>query len=430
MVTKRYIQNYDELAITPQRKIILELIEAAYGAIQSTEVIRKQMTLSENVLHIQDQMFDLGKYERIFLLGLGKGSAAVCKEVETILGDKLTEGYDIDVVEPLDFKKVQYTKGTHPLPSEENINFTKNAVTHLANLTEKDLVLIVICGGGSVMFEDPAKIDLATLTNIVHALLTSGADITEMNTIRKHLSRVKGGNLAKQLYPATVTSLIFSDVPGNDLSVIASGPTTKDLTSMDDVHNIIEKYKLLDTVTIPTDAFIELPTDDKYFANVHNLLIITNTTAIKAMQDKATELGQTAFVYSDRVQGDARLLGQELIDHAKAGQILLAGGESTIKVVGKGKGGRNQALALCALQYIGANSILASFGSDGWDFYELAGGIVDVETYKKMQELQLDPKTYIADDDSYHFFTAVGDGIKTGKLDSNVSDLYIVWKIV
>lgn len=423
-----YIKNYDQLATNDNRKVVLELIEAAYTAIQPKQVFEHNFLIENDILTIFDKTFDLSKFEHIFLLGFGKGSAGNCKILEDKLGDKIIDGYDIDVVEDPDFKKVHYTKGTHPLPSEANIAFTRHALEHLERATEKDLILIVTCGGGSVLFEAPNTLSLDQITTVNKALLESGATITEMNAIRKHLSRVKGGGLAKILYPATVVNLIFSDVPGNDLSVIASGPLVKDHSTMTDVQKIIAKYSLDKKVHVPLDAFAPTPTDPKYYEKVHNILMLSNHTALSAMEKLAKEKGLKVHVMTDRLEGDARTLGEKLIKETPPGHLLLAGGESTIKVTGKGKGGRNQALVLNALPYIQDETILASFGSDGWDFYELAGALADKDTLKKMAELHLDAQAFLADDNSYEFWNKTGDGILTGHLDSNVSDLYIVYK--
>ncbi len=423
-----YIKNYDQLATNDNRKIVLDLIEVAYAAIQPQLVFEHNFSLDGDTLTILDKKFDLSKFDGIFLLGFGKGSAGNCKLLEEKLGDRIIDGYDIDVVEDPQFKKVHYTKGTHPLPSEENIAFTKHAIEHFESSGENHLVIIVTCGGGSVLFEAPNKLSLDEITAVNKALLESGADITEMNSIRKHLSRVKGGGLAKILYPSTVVNLIYSDVPGNDLSVIASGPLVSDHSTMDDVKNIIKKYDLTKKVTVPDDAFSETPTDPKYFKNVHNILMLSNHTALTAMEKVAKEKGINVHIFSDKLQGDARTLGEKLLKETAPKQLLLAGGESTIKVTGHGKGGRNQALVLNALSHISGDTILASFGSDGWDFYELAGALADGETHTKMQEMNLDPKPFIEDDNSYEFWMKTGDGIQTGHLDSNVSDLYIVFK--
>ena len=423
-----FIKNYDQLASNDNRKLVLELIEAAYTSIQPKNVFDNHFSVKGNILKIQNKTFNLDDFEHIKLVGFGKGSAEMCRIIEHALGERLHEGFDIDVIDEHNLGKIKYTLGTHPLPSEENIEYTKKVLEYLKGADEKDLVLVVVCGGGSVLFEAPYKIDLSTLTKVNDALLDSGATITEMNVIRRHLSRVKGGGLAKIVYPSTVVSLLFSDVPGNDLSVIASGPTVRDHTSMTDVKKILDKYNLLDKVKIGNDDFQETPNDDKYFKKVHNILMVSNHTALDAMEKKARELGKNSFILTDRLQGDARALGKDLINQTPNGQILLAGGESTIKITGNGKGGRNQALVLSSLPHLKSSTVIASFGSDGWDYYKFAGAIADTETIKKAKSLGLDASEFLSDDNSYGFWEKIGEGIKTGKLESNVSDLFIVYK--
>lgn len=425
-----YIKNYTALASTENRKVVLQLVESAFASIAPDAIFKNEFVYENDHLRIQKQTFNLNDYHRVFLIGFGKGSSGICKRIEQKLGDKLTTGFDIDVVDET-FDKVQYTKGTHPLPSQANIDYTHKVLEATKGLTEKDLVLVVICGGGSVMFENPYKVSLDLLTSTVKALLNSGANITEMNVIRKHLSSVKGGGLAKHLFPATVASLIFSDVPGNDLSVIASGPTVPDHTSMNQVKSILKKYNLLVETRhgVSLQDFTETTTQAKYFAKVHNILMLSNLTAIHAMEMKARELGYKSYILTDKLQGDARELGEKLLDEAAPGEILLAGGESTIKITGKGKGGRNQALVVSALPFIkNDKTVLVAFDSDGWDFYGFAGAIADSETIKKAKEKDLDPKKYLKQDNCYEFLEKSGDGIDTGKLQSNVSDLYIVLK--
>jgi glycerate-2-kinase len=335
--------------------------------------------------------------------------------MEDKLGDYLTVGYVIDNVLQK-FSKVSFTLGTHPFPSKENINFTENVLQNLSNLTDKDLVFVVICGGGSAMFETPFKASLDTLVEVSNLLLRSGATISEMNVISKHL------------YPAAVASLIFSDVPGNDLSTIASAPTVKDSTTKNDAMEIVIKYNIQKNISNLQDYFIDLPTDDKYFRNVTNIIVVSNKSALLAMQDKARLLGFETDLYSDRLQGEAKLIGKKLLEVAKPGRILLSGGETTIKVAGKGKGGRNQALVLAALPYVSSGTVIASFDSDGTDFYHFAGAIGDEKTVQKAKDLKLDPHKYLSDDNSYEFFEKSGDGIFTDKLESNVADLMVVLK--
>lgn len=420
------IKNYDSLAATDLRKVALDLIETAFASITPDEIFKTNFSYENNILRLNDKNFDLGNFERVHLIGFGKGSAQMCKIIEEKLGEKLFQGFDIDVVESLNFSKVNYTKGTHPLPSQINIDYTKKVLEATSNLNEKDLVLVVICGGGSAMFEEAISLSFEKLVKLFKDMLNSGADITEMNIVRKHVSKVKGGKLAKHLYPATVASLIFSDVPGNDLATIASGTTVKDNHTLSEAKEILAKYNLSNDVT--DQDLEETPREDMYFEKVHNILMLSNLTALKAMEKKAQELGWKSKILTDRLQGDARIMGERLLSESNFGEISLAGGETTLKISGKGLGGRNQALALCALPHITENSLLVSFATDGWDFYWFAGAMVDNQTKIKIQEKNIDPAEYLSDDNSYGFFERTGDGIKTGKQESNVSDLYIVIK--
>ncbi len=418
------IKNYDSLASNDNRKVVLQLIETAFAAITPEEVFKNGFSFQNNILKIQDKTFELNNCDRVILVGYGKGSSGICKRIEQMLGDKLTEGFDIDVVDET-FTKIQYTKGTHPLPSQANFDYTEMVCQHVSNLTEKDLVIIVTCGGGSVLFEKPHTFTLDQMIAVNKGLLDSGATISEINTIRKHLSKVKAGGLAKTIYPATAVNLIFSDVPGNDLSVIASAPLVKDKTSIEDAKAILEKYKL----TTPTVAdLVETPKEDKYFEKVSNILMLSNLTALNAMEKKAKELGYHCYVMTDRLQGDARTLGKQLINETPQGQILLAGGESTIKITGHGKGGRNQALVSCSFPYITGDTVIATFSTDGWDFYGYTGAIADKDTLKKIDDQHIDVKSFLDDDNTYELLNKLGDGIDTGKQESNVSDLFIVLK--
>lgn len=419
------VKNYDLLATNETRKIALELIETAFASITPPEIFKTNFSFENNRLVILDKSFDLSHYDKVFLVGYGKGSGEMCRIIEEKLGDKLTEGFDIDVVDENPFKKISYTKGTHPLPSQENFDYTQKVIEKLTGLSEKDFVLVVTCGGGSALFEKPNTFSLEQMQQMNKGLLDSGATISEMNTIRKHVSSVKGGGFAKILYPATVANLIFSDVPGNDLSVIASAPLVKDPTTIEEAKAVIEKYKL--TLPTPTDL-VERPKEDRYFEKVHNILMLSNLTAINAMQKKAQELGFTARMWTDRLQGDAKEMGEKLIAEAHTGEILLAGGETTIKIHGRGLGGRNQALVLYSLPHIDDNTLLVSFSTDGQDFYWFAGAMVDNDTKKKIEEKHIDVSAYLDDDNSYGLLERLGDGIYTGKQESNVSDLYIVIK--
>ena len=422
-----YIKNYDALATSDERKIVLDLIEAAVASIQPELILRKNFSLQSKKLTIQDKVLNIGEYKRIFLIGFGKGSARIASIIERTLGDLLTRGYVIDVTSE-NFSKIDFTLGTHPLPSQANIDFTKNVVDKLSSLSEKDLVLILTCGGGSVMFEKPYSLTLDRMIEVNRVLLHSGADIREMNAVRKHLDVVKGGDFAKIVYPATVFNMIFSDVPGNDFSVIASGPTVRDKTTVEDALNVLKKYHIEEKLKLLPSDFVESPKDEKYFEKIENILMLSNLTALEAMEQKAINLHISAKIFSDRFQANAAEAGKKLIDETPPHSILLAGGETSLKITGGGEGGRNQHLVLAALPYISNGTVIASFDSDGWDNTPACGVIADFQTVKKAKSRNLDFKKYLDDNDSFAFFKAVGDAILTDRLPTNVSDLMIVLK--
>ncbi len=420
------IKNYEALGFTKERKIVLDLVECALEVIQPENVFKKHFLFDGKKLRILGKEINLDAYKRIFLLGFGKGSAKNSLIIERILGERLSGGFVIDVTEEK-FSKIKFTLGTHPLPSAQNVEFTKTVTAEFGKLNADDLVIIVTCGGGSALLELPT-IPLDQLRLVDEALLESGANIHDMNVIRKHLSKVKGGSLAEIIHPAKIINLVFSDVPGNDLTVIASAPTVFDPTTKEDAWQTFCKFGLDKKVAISADDFIDEPKDKGIFAGVYNIIFLSNMTALEAMAKKAKELGVTASIFSDHFQGDADRAGKELIDTTTEGSILLVGGETTVKVHGHGEGGRNQELVLAALDNVGSATLICSFASDGWDNSMFAGAIGDASTLKKAHDLNLDPQVFLNGSDSLNFFKKVGDGIETGRLPSNVSDLVIVYK--
>jgi glycerate-2-kinase len=422
-----FIKNYHDLALSEERVIVLDLIEAAFASIQPQNVLNENFKLKNETLLIKDKKINLKDFERVFLIAFGKGSAEISSVLEKTIGNFLTKGFVIDTNNEEKFEKMEFTQGSHPLPSQENLNFTSNVLQNLKDLTEKDLVFVVICGGGSVMFEAP-NITLEKLTEVNQALLRSGATISEMNIIRKHLSKVKGGGLVKLLFPAKIVSLIFSDVPGNDLSTIASGTTVIDKTTIDDAWQIYNKYDL-HKLEFGENDFIETPKDENIFSTVENILILSNLTALNAMKKKANEMSIKAEIFSDKFESDAELAGKALIEKTKDHSILLAGGETTVKVINeKGVGGRNQTVVLGALFELDGKTVIASFDSDGWDNSPAAGAIGDIKTLEKAKIEGLSPEEYLRDNNSLVFFKNLRDAIVTDRLPSNVSDLIIVYK--
>lgn len=421
------IKNYPELASSDSRKLVLNIIEAGLSAIKPDVVLNNNFNLNGDILTVSDKVYDLKSYNRVFLIAFGKGSAAISKIIEQKLGTRITKGFAIDTSEER-FEKIDYTIGTHPLPSAQNIEFTKKVIENMQGLTIKDLVLVVICGGGSVMFESPYNVDLNKLIEVNQALLMSGADITEVNTIRKHISKTKGGGLAKILYPARIVSLIFSDVPGNDLSFIASGPTVRDETTVDVALSIYNKYNLQD-LNLTNIDFTETPKEDSLFADVDNILMLSNLTALNTMAAEAKKWGIAAKIFSDRFQSDSLTAGEVLMNNTPPNSILLIGGETTVKVKNPdAKGGRNQALVLSALLKIDQNTVIASVDSDGWDNTPVAGAIGDTESLVKARKIEINLQEYLDQDNSFLFFNSIEDAIITDRLPSNVSDLIIVYK--
>jgi glycerate-2-kinase len=418
------INNFDQLAVTPQRKTLLEIVEAGLESLQPEVNFKKTVRFENNILSILDQTYDLANYDHVYLIGFGKGSSTNAKLIEELLGEKLSEGYVIDTEEK-EFKKIRFTLGTHPVVSQQNVDFTFKLMDRFSKMTERDLVLVVVCGGGSAMLEHPHSVSIEQKIEIEKALLKSGANIIEMNKIRQHLSDVKGGGLAQILYPATVATLIYSDVPGNDISYIASGPTVKDNTTIEDAMALVKKFNI---PNITPEVFINNPSDDKYFEKVQNHIVLSNLTALNRMKEVAEQNGLNATIFSDKFQGEAREASLELMGKQEGPGILFAGGETTVTAKGEGKGGRNQEATLSALLHITDNSMVCFFASDGWDNSEAAGAIADSETKRKAQDANVDLAQFLENNDSYTAFQQTKDAIMTGRLPSNVADLMIVWK--
>lgn len=413
------IKNFESLSKTHERKVVLEVIEAGLTSIQPEHYLPRSVWVDGSRLSVPGYHLNLDEFKSVRLLAFGKGSAAIARVLEGILGYRLTSGDVIDTT-PENFEKITFHPGSHPLPTSEGIEETKKILSGLEKLSEKDLVIVVTCGGGSAMFEFPASLSAEDLAAVNETLLRSGADIASMNTIRKHLSLVKGGGLAKMLYPATIINLVVSDVPGNDMSSVASGPAIKDRTTASHAEELAKKYGL------PETEFVETPKDEKYFKKVKSVSLLTNKTALAAMQEKAGELGFQSSIYSENLQGEAKSAGQGLIKSVQPRSILLAGGETTVTVGGDGQGGRNQELAAGALAELDPEVTLASFDSDGWDNSPYAGAVVDYLTVEKTAQLGLDPTRFLSENNTYSFFQKVEDGIDTGRLPANVSDLMVV----
>ncbi|MHA1833599.1 MAG: glycerate kinase type-2 family protein, partial [Candidatus Baldrarchaeia archaeon] len=393
------------------------------------------------------------EYRNIYVLGGGKASGLMAEAIEEILGDKITSGI-INVLKGTEkmvkTKKIKINGATHPIPGEEGVNSTKAMLEIARKAGKDDLIIALISGGGSALMPCPADpVTLEDKKTVTNLLLKCGATINEINVVRKHLSEFKGGQLAKTAYPATLVNLIISDVVGDPLDIIASGPTVPDSSTFQDAYNVLKKYNLLNKIPENIKKRIQLGLSgkieetpkpgDKIFRNVHNILIASNRTACIAAVKKARELGINSMLLSTYIEGEARHVGAVLAGLAKEihnydtpikkPAVIVCGGETTVTVVGNGKGGRNQELALgSALKISGLNGIvIASVGTDGKDgTSDAAGAIVDGQTLKRAQKLGLDATKYLANNNSYMFFKKLGDAIFTGTTGTNVNDLIII----
>jgi glycerate 2-kinase len=424
------IKNFDELATTPARTSLLAIAEAGYRAIETPRVVRNALIREGDTLLVEGKKYNLKEYQHVYILGVGKCAHDSAVELEAILGDYITEGVVIDISTSDDLKKISCRVGTHPYPSKENVEYTAELLAIAQKATEHDLVIMVVSGGGSTLLCQPNTHSYSDEKELVEYLFKAGATIEELNTIRKHLSKARGGHIAAAANPATVIALLYSDVPGDDIRTIASSPTVFDASTLQDAHAVFEKYQA-ENSGFDSSHLFETPKNQALFKKVQNALILKNATALEAMKECAESLGYTAEIKETKLQGEARVVGAELV-HAlrsvKARTVHLYGGETTVTITGPGKGGRNEELSLAALQELEDDELIVSLASDGHDNTDFAGGIADKYTRGKAEDAGLKPEAYLYTNDSYSFFHTLQQGIKTGYTGANVSDLVIAIK--
>jgi glycerate 2-kinase len=420
------INNFSKLATSNLRKHALEVIEAGFNSINTEQVIQKHLVYmqSKNVLVACGKKFDLSIYKRIVCVGFGKAAFSAVSEIQKILKDRISCGFVIDLKDG-DLGNIVCKIGTHPYPTKINVQATKQLVEMLKECSEEDLVICVVSGGGSALLCDPNEMTCELESEIIAGLTVEGANILELNTVRKHISKVKGGQLAKIIYPATCISLIFSDVPGDDLGVIASGPTVKDSTTISDAVLVLKKYNILEKLNIQNFKLIETPKESKYYEKIYNYLVVSPKQTLLSMKEKALELGFEVKIFDEKYQGEARKLGPEIVLKSKPGQCLLGAGESTVKIVGKGLGGRNEEMVLSALPFLKPGQVFASLASDGHDNNDSAGAMADYSNLQKAKALGFEVDEYLANNDSYNYFSAVEGLVFTGQTGSNVSDFFV-----
>ncbi|MHA1893630.1 MAG: glycerate kinase type-2 family protein [Candidatus Helarchaeota archaeon] len=435
------------------RKKLLFLLEKTLQHLNPKNLIKNKVKILNDYLKIDEYEFDLNKFEKIQVFGVGKASGYMAEGLESILKGKRISGTIIIIKgtkKNYQLKNIKILEGTHPIPSELNITSTNLFLKDLEKVTENDLVIFLISGGGSALLCNPEKgISLADLQSLNKILLNSGLDIIQINTIRKHISKVKGGKLLNHVNGATNLSLLISDVLGDPIEYIASGPTYPDTSTFSDSIEILNK---LEKNILPPSienylregvrglTLETLKPGDPIFKRSFHKILGNITLACNYLKELAIKNHVNAKIYSTKLQGEAREVGEKLLIEASTLRkesdlpvLLISGGETTVTVKGNGIGGRNSELVLGALLHAKnyKNFALVSIGTDGNDNskdFEIAGAIIDDNSVIKALEKKLDIKKYLEQNDSHTFFRKLGGSIiTTGDTGNNMADLMLVY---
>jgi glycerate 2-kinase len=396
--------------------------------------------------------YESGNFNRVIVIGFGKAACPMAKAIEDSLPDSLKAGIIITKYSHCNeyiLERIKFFEAGHPIPDENGLKGTNAIIRLLENNAEHTLVVCLISGGGSALLVAPYEgITLSEKQKVTELLLKAGADIYELNTIRKHISNVKGGRLAEIAYPVRVISLILSDVIGDRLDVIASGPTAPDRTTFQDALAVLGKYSLADKIPLSVLDILrrgsqglipETPKEGNIiFNHIENIVIGSNKIALSAAKEEAEALGYNAIILSSEITGEAcevgRWLAQTAIEiqkgkHHRKPICLISGGETTVTVKGNGLGGRNMELALSfAIEIEGIDRItLLSAGTDGTDGpTDAAGAIVDGQTIVKAKAIDINPEEYLRNNNSYNFFKKTDELVITGPTGTNVMDIQII----
>lgn len=427
------------------------IFDAAVRAVDPAEAIRSHLACRGTRLTIGRDEVDLESIGQVVVVGLGKAGAPMAAAVEKILGDRIVRGVVVTKYGHVQATRtIRIHEAGHPVPDDAGIAGAQAVLDHVAGLGPKDLVLVLISGGGSAL--TPAPVDGITLAEkqaLTKALLACGADIREMNTLRKHISRIKGGQLARAAAPARVFTLILSDIVGDPLDAIASGPTVPDPRTYADALAILDKYRIRREIPASIRTHLEAGAagrvpetpkpDDPLFTRVKSVMVASNIHALQAAKAEAQRLGFRAAILSSFVEGEtreiARMHAALALEVRASGNpfappvCLITGGETTVTLKGKGKGGRNQEFALAAALDIAGlpDVVVLSAGTDGTDGpTDAAGALADGETEARALALGLKPRAALDDNDAYPFFERLGDLVITGPTRTNVMDVRLV----
>jgi glycerate-2-kinase len=449
---EKLIQNGETKLNKKARELALKSLEYALNAVDPKQIIKSKVLLKNSTLHVNNKyVFDLKKFKNVYVVGGGKASGSMAEALEQVLSGLIKEGWvNIPYGSKHKTDIIKLHEASHPIPDDSGVKGTRQMLEIAEKAGKEDLIICLISGGGSSLMPLPrGEITIADKREITDALLKCGATINEINTVRKHISDFKGGWLAKKACPATILNLILSDVVGDPLDFIASGPTVPDSTTFSDAVKVLKKYGLWEKAPASIRKALsegergkipETPkANDEAFKKVFNVVIGNNRLATQTAQNclKSEELN--TLLLTSTLEGEARHVGTMLASiayevSASGNPIpkpaaIIAGGETTVTISGKGKGGRNQEIALAAaLKMDGMDStVLASISTDGIDGpTDAAGAIADGKTLKRAVKKGLAPEEFLAENDSYNFFSKIQDLIFTGPTGTNVNDISIV----
>jgi glycerate 2-kinase len=422
--------------------VAADLRRAALTAADPGAAIRRHVRREGDVLFVADQRYDLNTYERVFVIGGGKAAIPMSDAITGILGERMTAGVVVTKYEHTgnwSAPRFEAIEAAHPVPDENSVRGARAVAAMASQASEHDLVFCLISGGGSALLTLP--VDALTLSEfqaLTGDLLRCGATINEINTVRKHCSRIKGGNLVRLAAPAQLVTLILSDVVGDPLDAIASGPTVPDATTVADAQEILTRYGIAEPGCLQESP----KAGDAIFDRVQNVIVGSNRLAALAAIEKARELGFNTLLLGTHLEGEAREVARAAAALAKSIRAngdpiappacIVWGGETTVTIRGGGKGGRNQEMALAAALALDGwhNVLVMPLATDGTDGpTDVAGAIVTGETIARATAQGLDARAALDNNDSFHFFDALGEPpglIRTGPTGTNVNDLLVV----
>ncbi|MCK4901976.1 MAG: glycerate kinase [Thermoplasmatales archaeon] len=439
---EQIIENGQTPELKSIREDVLDVLNSALDAVNPYNAVKSKFD-GKNI-NFKSETIDISDFENIYLVGFGKASIgmaqAVCDSVNVKQGAVVTN----DPGNKVQSDCISTFVGSHPIPDEKSIEGTEKILEIVEKCEENDLLIVLISGGGSALLEKP-RVRINDLQKTTDLLLKSGANINEINTIRKHLSFVKGGQLAASA-KCMIISFIVSDIIGDPMEFIASGPTYPDSTTYQDAQRILNKYNLWTKLPSSVQDVIEdgikgkIPEtpkkNDPAFNDVFNFIVANNKIACNAAKEKAEELEYKAILLTTSLDGEAKDIGKYLAEKAAnyltEGKkvVFISGGETTVTIKGSGKGGRNQEMILGSLEELAdKNIVFSSFATDGIDgMSDAAGAIADTFTMKRALKNNLDPKEFLENNNSYEFFKNLDDLFLTGPTGTNVMDIQILVK--